>query len=92
MNKMTPEEIETALKPIADWQLSEADGATAIERVFRFDDFVQAIAFVNKVAERAETAGHHPDIHIHYNRVRLVLSTHDAGGVTSKDLEMAAAL
>jgi 4a-hydroxytetrahydrobiopterin dehydratase len=51
---------------------------------------VGSLAFVNKVGELAEKAGHHPDIDIRYNRVRLALVTHDAGGLTAKDFDLAA--
>jgi len=47
------------------------------------------LRFVNQVGELAELAGHHPDIDIHYNRVRLALTTHDAGGLTQKDFDLA---
>jgi 4a-hydroxytetrahydrobiopterin dehydratase len=67
---------------------SEVDGA--IERVFRFDDFVAAMAFVNRVAELAESEDHHPDIAIHYNRVVLRWSSHSAGAITDRDRELAA--
>jgi 4a-hydroxytetrahydrobiopterin dehydratase len=60
-------------------------------RTFQFQDFVAALRFVNRVADLAERAGHHPDIDIRYNRVRLGLTTHDAGGLTGKDFELAAA-
>ena len=65
----------------------EADGA--LEREFRFDDFAQAMAFVNRVAELAESEDHHPDVEIHYNRVTLRWSTHSAGGITDRDRELA---
>jgi len=58
-------------------------------RDFVFADFVEAMAFVNKVAERAEAAQHHPDVQIHWNKVRLELWTHTAGGVTEKDVALA---
>jgi 4a-hydroxytetrahydrobiopterin dehydratase len=62
----------------------------AIEREWEFDDFAAAIAFVNRVAEAAEQANHHPDIQVHgWNRVRLQLSTHSEGGITQADLDMA---
>ena len=61
----------------------------ALEREFRFDDFARAIAFVNRVAELAEGENHHPDVEIHYNRVRLRWSTHSAGGITDRDRELA---
>ena len=55
----------------------------------KFKDFVEAIAFVNKMVEPAEAAGHHPDLEISYNKVQVALTTHDAGGLTSKDFELA---
>lgn len=58
-------------------------------REWRFKDFVEAMMFVNRVAAVAEDAGHHPDIDIRYNRVRLGLVTHDAGGITKTDADMA---
>jgi 4a-hydroxytetrahydrobiopterin dehydratase len=66
---------------------SEVDGA--LEREFEFDDFPQAIAFVNRVADLAQAADHHPDIEIHYRRVTLRWSTHSAGGITDRDRELA---
>jgi len=67
---------------------SEIDGA--LEREFEFSDFRHALAFVNRVAELAETADHHPDISVHYKRVTLRWSTHSAGGITDRDRELAA--
>jgi len=60
-----------------------------LEREFMFNDFLQAVAFVNRVAELAESENHHPDIEIHYNRVILRWWTHTAGGVTDRDRELA---
>ena len=84
--KLNQQEIEEALKKLPRWRLSEG----AIRRTFQFDDFVHAIAFVNKLAEAAEAAQHHPDIDIRYNKVRLALISHDAGGLTTKDFAIAA--
>jgi 4a-hydroxytetrahydrobiopterin dehydratase len=62
-----------------------------IVREWRFEGFNEAIAFVNRVAEEAEEANHHPDIFVHgWNKVRLSLTDHSAGGLTEKDFEMAA--
>jgi 4a-hydroxytetrahydrobiopterin dehydratase len=61
----------------------------ALERTFEFDDFVAALAFVNRVGELAEAESHHPDIAIHYNRVTLRWWTHSAGGITTRDRELA---
>ncbi len=71
-----------AWKPNADY--------TAISREFSFDDFKQAMTFINKVADLAEEEGHHPDIHVFYNRVKLELSTHALGGLSENDFILAA--
>jgi len=65
----------------------EVDGA--LEREFTFDDFRAAMAFVDRVADLAESENHHPDIRISYNRVTLRWWTHTAGGVTDRDRELA---
>jgi 4a-hydroxytetrahydrobiopterin dehydratase len=86
MAKLSDAELETFLADTEGWTFL----ANAIHRDFAFPGFRSAIAFVNRVAELAEGAGHHPDIEIHYDRVSLSLSTHDAGGVTEKDIALAA--
>jgi 4a-hydroxytetrahydrobiopterin dehydratase len=79
------DEIATRLKRLA-WE-REGD---EIAREWRFDDFAEAIAFVNRVAEAAEEANHHPDIFIHgWNKVKLSLTNHSAGGLTETDFQMA---
>ncbi|HEY4009341.1 MAG TPA: 4a-hydroxytetrahydrobiopterin dehydratase [Acidobacteriaceae bacterium] len=85
MQKLSDQEIQQALSTFPAWVLK--NGELTKERTFK--DFVAAMAFVNDVAQLAETAGHHPDIDIRYNRVRLALVTHDAGGITSKDIALA---
>lgn len=89
METLTTAAIAAALAGLPGWALTDADGATAIQKQYQFKDFVAAMAFVNAVAGRAEEVGHHPDILIRYNRVTLTLSTHDAGGVTTRDIELA---
>jgi 4a-hydroxytetrahydrobiopterin dehydratase len=70
----------------SDWK---REGETIV-RDWKFTDFAQAMEFVNRVAEAAEEANHHPDILVHgWNRVRLVLTNHSAGGLTEPDFEMA---
>jgi 4a-hydroxytetrahydrobiopterin dehydratase len=82
------DEIDRRLRD-GEWE-READ---AITRELRFDDFLAAVAFVNRVAEAAQAADHHPDILVHgYNKVRLTLSTHSEGGVTERDFELASAI
>ncbi|MFL6301122.1 MAG: 4a-hydroxytetrahydrobiopterin dehydratase [Terriglobales bacterium] len=82
---LTNTEIQAALKDLPGWNPS----GKAIERSFKFPDFLAAMAFVNRIAEAAEKANHHPDISIHYNQVTLSLWSHDSGGVTKRDLKMA---
>jgi 4a-hydroxytetrahydrobiopterin dehydratase len=79
------EEIEQRLDELGDWE-REGD---QIQKVFEFDDFPQAVKFVNDVAQLAERYDHHPDIDIRYNRVRLALSTHSEGGLTPRDFDVA---
>lgn len=67
---------------------NEIDGA--LERTFEFGDFGEALAFVNRVGELAESENHHPDIRIDYRRVTLRWWTHSAGGITARDEELAA--
>ena len=87
LEKMSEEQIEAGLEAHPDW--SQLSGQ--ISRTFTFDDFVCSMAFVNKVAEYAERAQHHPDILIRYNKVTLTVSTHDANGITHKDFDLAQA-
>ncbi len=87
MNKLSSPEIEARLDKSSDWS---ALGDT-ISRTFEFKNFIEAMEFVNRVAEHAEEVQHHPDILVRWNRVTLTLSTHDAGGVTEKDLVFAQA-
>jgi 4a-hydroxytetrahydrobiopterin dehydratase len=73
-----------------DWTLSE-DGK-ALERTFRFKDFSEAFAFLTRVAMHAEKVDHHPEFTSVWNRVDFRLTTHDAGGVTERDVELARAI
>ena len=70
------------------WRLEE--GATRLHRRFEFGDFIEAMKFVNRVAEVAEQEGHHPDIAIHWNAVDLTLWTHKIGGLHENDFIVAA--
>ena len=81
------EELELALKKCPEWEVSE-DGKE-IFRTIEFEEFTEAIDCVNDVAEMAEEAQHHPDFDIRFAKVTLRLTTHDVGGATSADIEMA---
>ena len=85
MLPFTSEQIQQNLEALKGWQVEKGQ----LTKMFRFDSFVTALNFVNRVGELAERAGHHPDIDIRYNQVQLGLSTHDAGGITAKDFDLA---
>lgn len=85
---LTANEIQSRLAALPDWTLN----GTSIQTVLTFKNFIEAIDFVNKVVEPAETAGHHPDLAISYNKVTVSLTTHDAGGLTQKDFNLAQTL
>jgi 4a-hydroxytetrahydrobiopterin dehydratase len=86
MKALTQSELQQALNKLPNWQLDQGK----LVRDYEFPDFVQAIAFVNQIAELAEQQNHHPDIDIRYNKVRLGLVTHDASGITQSDTKLAA--
>lgn len=88
MKALSTKEIEALLKEHPLWTL--VDGK--IVRDLTFPNFADAMVFVNRVAVIAEAADHHPDFDIRYNKVRLGLISHDAGGITKRDAKMAAAL
>jgi len=85
MPKLDAATIALALANVPEWQLQ----GDMISRTFQFKDFPAAVKFVNAVAVAAEQAWHHPDIDVRWNKVTLVLTTHDAGGLTQKDFDLA---
>jgi 4a-hydroxytetrahydrobiopterin dehydratase len=88
MATLTADQVQEELKSLPNWKLSGGE----IVRQAEFKDFQAAMKFVNQVATEAEAAGHHPDIDIRYNKVRLALVSHDAGGITQRDFDLAAAI
>lgn len=85
--KLSREDIDQRMKTLSGWLLQGDE----IQKQYTFKDFLQAIAFVNRIAPEAQAADHHPDIEIHYKRVTLTYSTHSEGGLTDKDFAGAAA-
>ncbi len=83
--KLDPDAVEAALEALSGW--THADGQ--LHREFRFENFVEAFGFMTRAALVAESMDHHPDWSNVYNRVTVELSTHDAGGITRLDLELA---
>lgn len=86
MAKLTVDEVQQGMASLAGWERQGDE----IVKEYRFDCFGDAIAFVVRLAFRAEKANHHPDLDVRYNRVRVALSTHSDGGITAKDLALAA--
>ena len=85
VDKLSDEAVEAALGELVDWSRS----GDAIQRTFAFGGFKAAIDFVGRVAERAEEVQHHPDILIRFSKVTLTLSTHDANGLSQRDVDFA---
>ena len=86
MSALTENEITHRLASVPGWNVQDGE----LRRTFSFADFRASLGFVNRLGEAAEAAGHHPDIDIRYNKVRVALVTHDAGGITAKDFDLAA--
>jgi 4a-hydroxytetrahydrobiopterin dehydratase len=85
MKALAPSELDDILKKLPNWRLDHGK----LVRDYVFPDFIHAMAFVNHIADLAEQQNHHPDIDIRYNKVRLVLITHDAQGITQRDAKLA---
>ena len=88
VDTLNPEQIGAALAELNGWGLQE----DALVCTFRFADFAHAIEFVDDLADVAEEQRHHPDIDIRYNKVMLHLTSHDAGGITQRDVKLAEAV
>ena len=83
--KLSDDEVRAALADLPGWERQGDE----IVKVYERPSFVDAIAFVGRVADLAEAANHHPDLDIRYRKVRVALSTHDSGGLTALDLALA---
>jgi len=81
-------EVQDRLSTLPHWTLV---GSTIV-RELRLQNFIEAVGFVNQLVEPAEIANHHPDLTISYNKVIITLTTHDAGGLTAKDFDLAEAI
>lgn len=90
VEKLDDTQRKEALRDLDGWSYDEA--TAAIERAFKFRDFSEAFAFISRVALAAEKAGHHPDWSNSYSSVTISLSTHDAGGLSGKDIALAKAI
>ena len=90
VEQLSQAEREDALEGLPEWEHQE--GRDAITRRFTFDDFSQAFAFMTQVALLAEKSDHHPEWSNVWNRVDILLTTHDAGGLSGRDIDMAQAI
>lgn len=88
MKTYSEESIQTDLKVLKDWKFIN----NGIEKNFKFLDFTQALGFIVQVGVMAEKRNHHPELFNVYNKVTIRLTTHDAGGVTDKDIDLAKAI
>ena len=88
MAKLEAKEIEQRLRSLPGWEYKD----NAIQKLFRFKEFMEGIHFINQVAGTAEAMDHHPDITINYVRITFVCTSHDSGGVTERDLKLAHAI
>jgi 4a-hydroxytetrahydrobiopterin dehydratase len=88
--QVTDEEMNQLKPQVPDWQIIERDGIKRLERVFKFPDFVQALAFTNKIGELAEEEGHHPALLTEWGKVTVTWWTHKIRGLHRNDFIMAA--
>lgn len=82
---LSPDQVNNALRQLPGWSVKEGK----LHRQFQFGSFVEAFGFMSSVALVAEAMGHHPEWFNVYNRVTIDLTTHDSGGITAKDIELA---
>ena len=88
MSPLSDDEVSSGLEPLPGWERAGDE----ITKEFRLANFRDSIAFVVRLSYEAEAANHHPDLDIRWNRVRVALSTHSEGGITAKDLDLAATI
>lgn len=84
--RLPADELKTAMNELEGWTLNDAD---KLEKSWTLDDFDDAMRFIERVADIARELDHHPELHNVYNNVRLELTTHDAGGITERDIVFA---
>ena len=85
MPALNTKQVSLHLKAVPNW----SKRAQTILRTFKFEGFLKSIAFVNRIARKAQKVNHLPDIDIRFNKVTLTLTTHDEGGITEKDFSLA---
>ena len=85
MSCLSTSEIQSAISNLEGWELKE----NAIRKTFTFDAYMDSIAFINRLAELAEEANHHPDMIVGWGKIEIAFTSHDQGGVTTACIEMA---
>lgn len=84
-SRLSEDEIADRLRSLPGWEIKDGK----LTKAFKFDDFMGAVGFVNRLAPVAESEGHHPDLQVGWGRVVVELTSHDAGGLTAKDFKLA---
>src|SRR5947209_1958992 len=87
---MSSGEIDHLLEQLPGWTVVEPDGHLELTRTFKFKGFMPGVQLIDRIAPLAEAEGHHPDLHLSYGSLRVVLWTHAAGGLTENDFVLAA--
>ena len=85
IRKLSKDEIADRLRSVRGWEIKDGK----LTRAFKFDDFMGAVRFVDRLAPVAESEGHHPDLQVSWGRVVVELISHDAGGLTARDFKLA---
>ena len=89
MAKLSDSDIDSKLQNLTGWERADVGGQPGIKKVYKTGNFLTGLGFITRVAVLAEKAEHHPDIIFTYPKVTMQLTTHDAGGLTKKDFELA---
>jgi 4a-hydroxytetrahydrobiopterin dehydratase len=90
-DKLSTDQITSKLEMLPNWEFCEKHNA--IEKDFKRNDFIDAVNFIQSIAEVAEEADHHPDLLLHdYKNLRVILTTHSAGGITQNDFDLATSI
>ena len=88
ISKLSKDEIADRLRSLSGWEINDGK----LTKAYTFDDFLGAVRFVDRLAPVAESQGHHPDLQVSWGRVVVQLTSHDAGGLTTKDFKLASAI
>lgn len=89
---LNEQKLNDFLANASDWKVVDHQGVNALTKTYQFDDFAQALFFVNQVGEKAEENNHHPEIHLSWGKVIVFWWSHDVGGISARDTALALAV